>query len=117
MRQRTTSSEPAHASCARISGTLERPPTLMRRNRNGSVRRRWLPPRSVVIARRIPARRAASTADEPAASEEGLWDPVPVTLPIYVYKEKAPSRTVRTISLPGTEFAALSGFGQTTRAA
>jgi hypothetical protein len=48
---------------------------------------------------------SASSADEPAASEEGLWDPVPVTLPIYVYKEKAPSRTVRTISLPGTEFA------------
>lgn len=45
------------------------------------------------------------SADEPAASEEGLWDPVPVTLPIYVYKEKAPPRTVRTISLPGTEFA------------
>jgi hypothetical protein len=47
----------------------------------------------------------SSSADETAASEEGLWDPVPVTLPIYVYKEKAPSRTVRTISLPGTEFA------------
>ncbi len=42
-------------------------------------------------------------AEEPAA--EGLWDPVPVTLPIYVYKEKAPPRTVRTISLPGTDFA------------
>ena len=42
--------------------------------------------------------------DKPAA-EEGLWDPIPVTLPIYVYKEKAPPQTVRTISLPGTEFA------------
>ena len=42
--------------------------------------------------------------DKPAA-EEGLWDPIPVTLPIYVYKEKAPPPTVRTISLPGTEFA------------
>src|SRR5262245_46657160 len=48
---------------------------------------------------------SAASADEPAAAEEGLWDPVPVTLPIYVYKEKAPSPTVRTISLPGTEFA------------
>ena len=48
---------------------------------------------------------SSASADEAAASEEGLWDPVPVTLPIYVYKEKAPSRTVRTISLPGTEFA------------
>lgn len=42
--------------------------------------------------------------DKPAA-DEGLWDPIPVTLPIYVYKEKAPPPTVRTISLPGTEFA------------
>ncbi len=57
-----------------------------------------------------------SSGDAPSAEEEptvevsaeppaeGLWDPVPVTLPTYVYKEKAP-RTVRTITLPGTEFA------------
>ncbi len=44
----------------------------------------------------------AAAPEDPAA--EGLWDPVPVTLPIYVYKEKAPPRTVRTISLPGTDF-------------
>lgn len=37
----------------------------------------------------------AVTVDPPA---EGLWDPVPVTLPTYVYKEKAP-RTVRTVDL------------------
>lgn len=49
-------------------------------------------------------------AAEPAASEtkpeprtDGLWDPVPVTLPTYVMKEKAPDRTVRTISLSGPE--------------
>lgn len=48
-------------------------------------------------------------APEPAAAEaapapaEGLWDPVPVTLPTYVLKEKAPDRTVRTISLSGPE--------------
>jgi hypothetical protein len=53
----------------------------------------------------VEVKTSTSSAEETAASEEGLWDPVPVTLPIYVYKEKAPSRTVRTISLPGTEFA------------
>jgi hypothetical protein len=43
---------------------------------------------------------------EPAPVEkasEGLWDPVPVTLPTYVMKEKAPDRTVRTISLTDDE--------------
>jgi hypothetical protein len=44
---------------------------------------------------------------EPAAKKptpsEGLWDPVPVTLPTYVMKEKAPDRTVRTISLSDDE--------------
>jgi hypothetical protein len=37
------------------------------------------------------------------APPDGLWDPVPVTLPTYVMKEKAPDRTVRTISLSGPE--------------
>ncbi|TDC30048.1 hypothetical protein [Kribbella albertanoniae] len=41
--------------------------------------------------------------EKPAASTEGLWDPVPVTLPMYVMKEKAPDRTVRTISLTDDE--------------
>ncbi|TWD79080.1 hypothetical protein FB561_0132 [Kribbella amoyensis] len=36
-------------------------------------------------------------------SSEALWDPVPVTLPTYVHKEKAPDRTVRTINLSGPE--------------
>jgi hypothetical protein len=40
---------------------------------------------------------------KPAVATEGLWDPVPVTLPTYVMKEKAPDRTVRTISLSGPE--------------
>jgi hypothetical protein len=44
---------------------------------------------------------AASTRPEPRT--DGLWDPVPVTLPTYVMKEKAPDRTVRTISLSGPE--------------
>jgi hypothetical protein len=47
---------------------------------------------------------APETVSEPAAAPaEGLWDPVPVTLPTYVMKEKAPDRTVRTISLSGPE--------------
>ncbi|TDW87519.1 hypothetical protein EV137_5600 [Kribbella pratensis] len=45
---------------------------------------------------------AASTREEKRAAE-GLWDPVPVTLPTYVMKEKAPDRTVRTISLTDDE--------------
>lgn len=45
---------------------------------------------------------APAPAEKPAASE-GLWDPVPVTLPTYVLKEKAPDRTVRTISLTDDE--------------
>ncbi|TCC56444.1 hypothetical protein E0H73_32700 [Kribbella pittospori] len=40
---------------------------------------------------------------EKPAPAEGLWDPVPVTLPTYVMKEKAPDRTVRTISLSDDE--------------
>ncbi|WBQ06722.1 divisome protein SepX/GlpR [Kribbella sp. CA-293567] len=39
----------------------------------------------------------------PEPRTDGLWDPVPVTLPTYVMKEKAPDRTVRTISLSGPE--------------
>lgn len=38
-----------------------------------------------------------------APAAEGLWDPVPVTLPTYVHKEKAPDRTVRTVNLSGPE--------------
>lgn len=37
----------------------------------------------------------------PPATEEGLWDPVPVTLPTYVSKPPA-RRTVRTIDLDAT---------------
>jgi hypothetical protein len=40
---------------------------------------------------------------KPAVPAEGLWDPVPVTLPTYILKEKAPDRTVRTISLSDDE--------------
>ncbi|GAA0609560.1 hypothetical protein HPO96_29155 [Kribbella sandramycini] len=44
----------------------------------------------------------APVVEKPAPAE-GLWDPVPVTLPTYVLKEKAPDRTVRTISLTDDE--------------
>ncbi|MFG1818322.1 hypothetical protein ACGFIF_31475 [Kribbella sp. NPDC049174] len=57
------------------------------------------PDEEMTIEVRLPA--------EPAPVEkprtDGLWDPVPVTLPTYVMKEKAPDRTVRTISLSDHE--------------
>ena len=48
-----------------------------------------------------PSSEPVAAPAEPAA--EGLWDPIPVTLPTYVMKEKAPTPTVRTISLSGPE--------------
>ena len=44
----------------------------------------------------------AETSTIPAIDEE-LWDPVPVTLPTYVGKDKAVRRTVRTIDLGGSD--------------
>jgi hypothetical protein len=59
------------------------------------------PDEEMTIEVKLPAepapKPAAAKEEKPAA--EGLWDPVPVTLPTYVLKEKAPDRTVRTISL------------------
>lgn len=52
------------------------------------------------VEQAAPSQPAAVAPDPPA---EGLWDPVPVTLPTYVLKEKAPDRTVRTINLSGPE--------------
>ena len=49
------------------------------------------------------AESAAETKQVAPTSSEALWDPVPVTLPTYVLKEKAPDRTVRTINLSGPE--------------
>ncbi len=49
------------------------------------------------------AESAAETKQAAPTSSEALWDPVPVTLPTYVLKEKAPDRTVRTINLSGPE--------------
>lgn len=60
------------------------------------------PDDELTIEVKLPAE-PAPVVEKPAASTEGLWDPVPVTLPIYVMKEKAPDRTVRTISLTDDE--------------
>jgi hypothetical protein len=57
------------------------------------------PDEELTIEVKLPA--PAVPVEKPAA--EGLWDPVPVTLPTYVLKEKAPDRTVRTISLTDDE--------------
>lgn len=48
--------------------------------------------------------RADLDAAEAAYEGQGLWDPVPVTLPTYVHKPRAP-RTIRTIDLgePGVQ--------------
>lgn len=59
---------------------------------------------TVVLERQDPHK--PRDAEEPASvspAADGLWDPVPVTLPTYVSKPKAP-RTIRTIDLgqPGT---------------
>jgi nitrate reductase NapE component len=43
----------------------------------------------------------AHTSSTPAITDEGLWDPMPVTLPTYVSKPAA-TRTVRTIDLEST---------------
>ena len=59
------------------------------------------PDEEMTIEVKLPVERPAAT-DKPSSSE-GLWDPVPVTLPTYVMKEKAPDRTVRTISLSDDE--------------
>jgi len=59
------------------------------------------PDEEMTIEVKLPVE-AAAPAEKPASSE-GLWDPVPVTLPTYVMKEKAPDRTVRTISLSDDE--------------
>jgi hypothetical protein len=65
------------------------------------------PDEEMTIEVKLPAEPAPVPATVPAKVEtpasEGLWDPVPVTLPTYVMKEKAPDRTVRTISLTDDE--------------
>jgi hypothetical protein len=58
------------------------------------------PDEEMTIEVKLPAE---PVVEKPAVPAEGLWDPVPVTLPTYVMKDKAPDRTVRTISLSDDE--------------
>ena len=58
-------------------------------------------PRPVEGERVGPAGSIAPVADRTASPADGLWDPVPVTLPTYVSKPPA-RRSVRTIDLDST---------------
>ncbi|GAB3811965.1 hypothetical protein [Kribbella italica] len=60
------------------------------------------PDNEMTVEVKLPVAEPAKPEPKPVSSE-GLWDPVPVTLPTYVLKEKAPDRTVRTINLSGPE--------------
>ncbi|GAA1549998.1 divisome protein SepX/GlpR [Kribbella lupini] len=60
------------------------------------------PDNEMTVEVKLPVAEPAKPEPKPISSE-GLWDPVPVTLPTYVLKEKAPDRTVRTINLSGPE--------------
>jgi hypothetical protein len=61
------------------------------------------PDHEMTIEVKLPAEPAAEPAAPAEPAAEGLWDPVPVTLPTYVMKEKAPAPTVRTINLSEPE--------------
>jgi hypothetical protein len=61
------------------------------------------PDQEMTIEVKLPVAPEPAVATPKPEPAEGLWDPVPVTLPTYVMKEKAPDRTVRTISLSGPE--------------
>jgi hypothetical protein len=61
------------------------------------------PDHEMTIEVKLPEASEPVAVTKPEPPAEGLWDPVPVTLPTYVMKEKAPDRTVRTISLSGPE--------------
>jgi hypothetical protein len=60
------------------------------------------PDNEMTVEVKLPVAEPPKPEPKPISSE-GLWDPVPVTLPTYVLKEKAPDRTVRTINLSGPE--------------
>jgi hypothetical protein len=61
------------------------------------------PDHELTIEVKLPVIPEPVAETRPGPRTDGLWDPVPVTLPTYVMKEKAPDRTVRTISLSGPE--------------
>jgi hypothetical protein len=85
----------------RVRAAAERRTRASRHDRGPAGKPAPSPDEEMTIEVKLPAEPAPVTA--PAQDEkpapEGLWDPVPVTLPTYVMKEKAPDRTVRTISL------------------
>jgi type II secretory pathway pseudopilin PulG len=61
------------------------------------------PDHELTVEVKLPVIEEPVVKAKPEPRTDGLWDPVPVTLPTYVMKEKAPDRTVRTISLSGPE--------------
>jgi hypothetical protein len=61
------------------------------------------PDHEMTVEVKLPAEPTAEPAAPAEPAAEGLWDPVPVTLPTYVMKEKAPAPTVRTINLSEPE--------------
>ncbi|MFC5266003.1 hypothetical protein ACFPJ1_28145 [Kribbella qitaiheensis] len=61
------------------------------------------PDHEMTIEVKLPVAPEQLVVEKKPEPPEGLWDPVPVTLPTYVMKEKAPDRSVRTISLSGPE--------------
>jgi hypothetical protein len=87
---------------ARAQATAERRARAQARHDRGPAGKPApAPDEEMTIEVKLPA----EPAPEPEVKQpsEGLWDPVPVTLPTYVMKEKAPDRTVRTISLTDDE--------------
>jgi len=61
------------------------------------------PDHEMTVEVKLPAEPTAEPVAPAEPAAEGLWDPVPVTLPTYVMKEKAPAPTVRTINLSEPE--------------
>lgn len=87
---------------ARAAAAAERRTRVRAKHDRGPAGKPATPDEEMTVEVKLPVEPAPAPA--PAAKEEkpateGLWDPVPVTLPTYVMKEKAPDRTVRTISL------------------
>ncbi|MGC4940747.1 hypothetical protein [Kribbella sp. DT2] len=76
--------------------------TAARHDRGPAVAPPSSPDNEMTVEVKLPVAEPPKPEPKPISSE-GLWDPVPVTLPTYVLKEKAPDRTVRTINLSGPE--------------
>lgn len=72
------------------------------RRRRVSTPRPMPSPRETVAAQPADDEQHTDHQGIPVVRDPQLWDPVPVTLPTYVGKEPAASRTVRTIDLDST---------------